>query len=148
MEQLLSFVCSPDNDVLFLLWHHQSNLHWIRLYMFTGHTEKHSDLSRFIPIHQLCNVLSENQVQIMLQVYWLTGCDTTSGLFSEGQIDGRMYAWTDKDCACRKITLNKSCTVLEVQFLWKSMQYRTHVKTNDYIELKHSLPFRVNHRLS
>ena len=27
MGQLLSFVCSPENDVLFLLLHHQSNLH-------------------------------------------------------------------------------------------------------------------------
>ena len=30
------FVCSLENDVLFLLLHHQSNLHCIRLYMFTG----------------------------------------------------------------------------------------------------------------
>ena len=27
MEQLLSFVCSPENDVIFLLLHHQSKLH-------------------------------------------------------------------------------------------------------------------------
>ena len=57
----------------------------------------------------------------MLQVYCLTGCDTTSGsgcdttsgMFSEGQMDGRMYGWTNKDSAY----LNKSGTVLEVQFL-------------------------------
>ena len=41
-------------------------------------------------------LLSENQVQIMLQVYYLigcdtTGCDATSGMFSERQMDGRMY---------------------------------------------------------
>ena len=34
MEQVLSFVCSPENDVLFLLLLHQSNLNCIRLYMF------------------------------------------------------------------------------------------------------------------
>ena len=67
--------------------------------MSTGQTGKHKYLSRFIPIHHLCDFLSENQVQIMLQIYCLTGCDTTSGpgcdttfgLFSEGHMDGRMY---------------------------------------------------------
>ena len=59
MEQLLSFVYSPENDVLFLFLHHQSNLHCIRLYIFTGLI----NLLRFIPIHELFNVLSENQVQ-------------------------------------------------------------------------------------
>ena len=34
MEQLLSFVCSPDNDVLFLLLYHQSNLHCIIMALY------------------------------------------------------------------------------------------------------------------
>ena len=48
---------------------------------------KHSCIMENTHVYQglSLNVLSENQVQTMLSVYCLTGCDTTSGMFGKGK---------------------------------------------------------------
>ena len=76
---------SPDTDVLVLLIHHFSELGVSELYFKTGRTSIYANYTRFIPVHQLHDCLTEDQRLIMLTVYCLTGCDSCSALFSIGK---------------------------------------------------------------
>ena len=76
---------SPDTDVLVLLLHHYRYIGAAHLYMSTGRVTVHTDGRRFIPIHQLIDKLTEEQINILLPVYCITGCDTTSGFFGKGK---------------------------------------------------------------
>ena len=78
-------VSSPDTDVLVLLLHHQNDICVDRLFFLTGREGKHANLSRFIPIHNIYDQLSKEQLSILLVVYCLTGCDTTSSFWGHGK---------------------------------------------------------------
>ena len=70
-------VNSPDTDVLMLLLHHRPRIHVEQLYLYAG--------KRFIPVHSVYAVLSAPQENIILEVYCLTGCDTTSFFYFQGK---------------------------------------------------------------
>ncbi|WAQ94372.1 hypothetical protein MAR_006843, partial [Mya arenaria] len=76
---------SPDTDVLVLLLHHYQYIGAAHLCMSTGRVTLHTDGRRFIPVHQLINKLTKDQLNILLSVYCITGCDTTSGFFGKGK---------------------------------------------------------------
>ena len=76
---------SPDTDVLVLLIHHFSELGVSELYFKTGRTSIYANYTRFIPVHQLCENMTEEQRHVLLSVYCLTGCDSCSALFSIGK---------------------------------------------------------------
>ncbi|WAR05623.1 hypothetical protein MAR_020992 [Mya arenaria] len=76
---------SPDTDVLVLLLHHYRYIGAAHLYMSTGRVTLHTDGRRFIPVHQLIDKLTKYQLNILLSVYCITGCDTTSGFFGKGK---------------------------------------------------------------
>ncbi|WAR29752.1 hypothetical protein MAR_003320, partial [Mya arenaria] len=76
---------SPDTDALVLLLHHYRYIGAAHLCMSTGRVTLHTDGRRFIPVHQLINKLTKDQLNILLSVYCITGCDTTSGFFGKGK---------------------------------------------------------------
>ncbi|WAR29538.1 hypothetical protein MAR_003106, partial [Mya arenaria] len=78
-------VHSPDTDVLVLLLHHFAAIGVGKMYMSTGRTGIHTDSKRYIPIHDLFDMISEDQMNVMLSVYCLTGCDTTSSFYGKGK---------------------------------------------------------------
>ena len=78
-------VCSPDTDVLVLLLHHLSSIPAINVFLKTGRDGKHSSFKRYIPVHIIYKKLSEEQLNIMLSVYCITGCDTTSSFYGHGK---------------------------------------------------------------
>ena len=47
--------------------------------------EEEEDLTRFIPVHNVVCKLNEDQKNILLSVYALTGCDTCCALFGIGK---------------------------------------------------------------
>lgn len=78
-------VNSPDTDVLVLLVHHRPVIKAQQIFMLTGREGKHSDLTRYIPVHVLFTKLTTNQLGILLPVYCLTGCDTVSAFHGHGK---------------------------------------------------------------
>ncbi|WAR09405.1 hypothetical protein MAR_019363 [Mya arenaria] len=70
---------SPDTDVLVLLLHHYRYIGAAHLCMSTGRVTLHTD------VHQLIDKLTKDQLNILLSVYCITGCDTTSGYFGKGK---------------------------------------------------------------
>ncbi|WAQ95805.1 LOW QUALITY PROTEIN: hypothetical protein MAR_028495 [Mya arenaria] len=75
---------SPDTDVLVLLLHHYRYIGAAHLCMSTGRVTLHTDGRRFIPVHQLIDKLTKDQLNIIC-LYCITGCDTTSGFFGKGK---------------------------------------------------------------
>jgi len=78
-------ISSPDTDVLVLLLHHRPAIS--EVFFFTGTEEKHADLTRYIPV-QIHDSLETSQLNILLPVYYLTGCDTISSFWG---IARRLY---------------------------------------------------------
>jgi len=78
-------ISSPDTDVLLLLLHHHKAIGANEVYMSTGRSGIHTDSKRLIPIHSLYNTLSQEQHNVMLTLYCLTGCDTTSSFYGKGK---------------------------------------------------------------
>ena len=78
-------VSSPDTDVLILLLHHRIQIGADRIFFLTGRTGKHASLTRYIPVHGIHSQLTSPQRQLLLPVYCLTGCDTTSSFFGHGK---------------------------------------------------------------
>ena len=74
-------VASPDTDVLVLLVYHFRSIGIEEIFFKTGRKSMLSDLTRFIPVHAIVNQLNEEQLHILLDVYDLTGCDTSSAFF-------------------------------------------------------------------
>ena len=70
-------VRSPATDVLVLLLHHRTEIHTKYIYFRTGTQGKHTNLSRYIPVHILFEELSRQQHNILLSVYCRRGCATT-----------------------------------------------------------------------
>ena len=52
----------------------------------TGHVGKHASLKRYIPVHDIYQQFSAEQHRIMLSIYCITGCDTTSAFYGHGKI--------------------------------------------------------------
>ena len=78
-------VVSPDTDVFVLLVYHFSHMGVSEVFFKTGRKSTHADLTRFIPIHNVVCKLNEEQTNILLSVYALTGCDTCCALFGIGK---------------------------------------------------------------
>ena len=78
-------VYSPDTDVAVLLLHHRSAIDCEEIYMLTGKEEKHTFSKRFIPIHEIHKKLSQDELNILLSVYCISGCDTVSSFFGHGK---------------------------------------------------------------
>ena len=76
---------SPDTDVFVLLLHHRNDIAAQEIYFLTGHKGKNTDRIRIIPIHRLYQQLTQSQINILLPVYCLTGCDTTSSFYGHGK---------------------------------------------------------------
>ena len=55
------------------------------MYTSTGRTGSHTDSKRFIPVHKLFDMLSKDQLNGMLSLHCLSGCDTTSSLYGKGE---------------------------------------------------------------
>ena len=106
-------VSSPDTDVLVLLLHHRNDICVDRLFFLTGRGGKHANLSRFIPIHNIYDQLSKEQLSILLAVYCLTGCDTTSSFWGHGKK------------AAFRIMMSKSGDYQDLALLGKSRDIRT-----------------------
>lgn len=51
-------VRSPDTDVLVLLLHHRPDIHAEKIYFLTGRSGKHANLTRFVPVHSLYDMLT------------------------------------------------------------------------------------------
>jgi len=78
-------ISSPDTDVLVLLLHHRPAISASEVFFFTGREGKHADLTRYIPVHQIHDSLETSQLNILLPVYCLTGCDTISSFWGHGK---------------------------------------------------------------
>ena len=80
-------VASPDNDSFFLLAHHFSHMdvHVREIFFKTGRKSTHADLTRFIHVHNLVCKLNEEQTNILLSGFALTGCDTYCALVCIGK---------------------------------------------------------------
>ena len=78
-------VRSPDTDVLVLLLHHRPSIKATKLYFWTGRCGANTDETRFVPAHKLFELLTQEQHEILLSVYCLTGCDTCSSFYSIGK---------------------------------------------------------------
>ena len=53
--------------------------------MSTGRVTVHTDCRRFIPVHKLKEKINTEQSNILLAVYCITECDTTSGFYGKGK---------------------------------------------------------------
>ena len=78
-------VSSPDTDVLVLLVHFFSELNISQIFFKTGRKTTYRNMTRYIPVHSVFNSLSPQQVNILLPVYCLTGCDTCSSFYGVGK---------------------------------------------------------------
>ena len=79
-------VSCPDTDVLVLLIHHrQKAITAAEIFFQTGKEGKHTSLKRYIPVHCIREHLSQEQNNIMMSVYCLTGCDTVSSFYGHGK---------------------------------------------------------------
>ena len=74
---------SPDTDVLVLCVHYFSKLqHTQELWFQTGTVSSTKDRRRYIPVQENCSTLSPVFTNILPAAHAVTGCDTTSLLFS------------------------------------------------------------------
>jgi hypothetical protein len=79
-------VKSPDTDVLVLLGHYFPNMkNTSELWFQTGLITSTKDCRRYIPVHELCKLLSSVVCEILPADHALTGCDTTSSFFGIGK---------------------------------------------------------------
>ena len=78
-------VRSPDTDVLVLQLHHTTEIHTKEISFRTGTQGKHTNLSRYIPVHILFEELSRKQHNILLSVYCRRGCATTISFRGSGK---------------------------------------------------------------
>ena len=72
---------SPDTDVLVLSAAHFEDIASKELWFHTGV----KDRLRFVPVHDVCQNLSNRVLKALPAFHALTGCDTTSALFGIGK---------------------------------------------------------------
>ena len=75
-------VASLDTDVFVVLAQHFSHMDVREIFFKTGKKSTHADLTSFIPVHKVVWKLNEDQKNILLSVYAVTGCDTCCALFA------------------------------------------------------------------
>ena len=78
-------VDSPDTDVCVLLVHHFSAIGCASIFFHTGCTCVHTDPSRYVPVHDIHSELTQSQLNVLLPVYCITGCDTCSFIRGKGK---------------------------------------------------------------
>ena len=78
-------VASPDNDEFVLLVYQFSHMGVREIFFKTRRKSTNADLTRLIPVHNVVCKLNEEQTNILLSVYALTGCDTCCALFGIGK---------------------------------------------------------------
>ena len=76
---------SPDKHMFYLLVHHFSHKGVRKIFFKSGRKSTHADLTRFIPVHNVVCKLNEEQTNILLSMYALTGCDTSCAIFGIGE---------------------------------------------------------------
>jgi hypothetical protein len=76
---------SPDTDVLVLLLHHRVAIRSEEIYLLTGRGGKHQLNTRYIPVHAIHDMLTQQQHAILLSAYCLSGCDTTCTFRGHGK---------------------------------------------------------------
>ena len=119
---------SPDTDVLLLLLHHRVSIQSQEVYFLTETKGKNVTWTRYIPVHTLHDSLTVEQLNIMLPIYCLTGCDTTSSFRGHGKRGAfRLFIQkTDKfqglsDLGSGPLNLNKkNAATLFVGYLYGS----------------------------
>ena len=72
-------VACPDTDVQVLFVHNFTALQTEKILFLTGHDSTHTTLKHYVPVHSIHEKPTPEQLQIILPVYCLTGCDTVSG---------------------------------------------------------------------
>ena len=55
------------------------------IFFLAGRDVKHTQLTRYIPVHAIYDHLTMKQEKILLSVYCTTGCDTVSAFFGHGK---------------------------------------------------------------
>ena len=77
---------AQDTDVLVLAIHYFPKMSNItKLWLETGHVTSTADAHRFIPVHEICDKYGSIFCDILPAVHAVTGCDSTSGLYSIGK---------------------------------------------------------------
>ena len=71
--------------MIFPLVHHFSHMNVHEIFFKAGRKSTHADLTRFIHVHNLVCKLNEEQMNILLSVYALAGCDTCCAFFGIGK---------------------------------------------------------------
>ena len=66
-------VASLDTDVFVLLAYHFSHMGIRGIFFKTGRKHTHADLTSFIAVHKVALKLNEDQKNILLNVYAVTG---------------------------------------------------------------------------
>ena len=74
----------PDTDRFVLLVYQFSHMGVREIFFKTGRKSTHTDLTRFFLIHNVVCKLNEEQTNILLSVFTLTGCDICA-LFGIGK---------------------------------------------------------------
>ncbi|KAH3741585.1 hypothetical protein DPMN_048310 [Dreissena polymorpha] len=74
-----------QNVLLLQVTHHYKAIGAKEIYLLTGRNTTHVDKKRFIPIHDVVHKLTEDHMKILLTVYCITSCDTTSGFHGKGK---------------------------------------------------------------
>ena len=79
-------ICCDDTDVLvILLYFHSKGSLASEVYMHAGHSGGTVTRERYIPVHAIAAKLSDSICLCLPAVHALTGCDTTSALFTIGK---------------------------------------------------------------
>ena len=78
-------VSSPDTDVPVLQLHHFIEVDAKELYFLTGHYGAQTSMRHYILIHGLHKKMKKEELNVMLPVYAITGCDTVSGFYGHGK---------------------------------------------------------------
>lgn len=78
-------VFSGDTDSLANLTHHRNAIFANRIWLRAGKPQKNTDNTRYIPIHELYDILTPAQRAILLSAYIITGHDSQNSFFGVGK---------------------------------------------------------------
>lgn len=82
----LIVVRTQDNDVLILLIHHFPSIRARKVFVMTGVNGVHTNNTRYVPVHDIYKKLTTPQRNLLLPIYCLSGCDTTSCFHGHAKI--------------------------------------------------------------
>jgi len=75
-------VMTRDTDVVLLLAHHFAKMKCSYLWVMSGTARD----TKYIPVHDICQKLSADQVTTLMAFHAITGCDSTSKLASTTKV--------------------------------------------------------------